>query len=332
MNFNILKDLCYIPSPSNFEEDIVKYIRDIKPKNFIYSESNKNSCLYYYKKSDNAKTILIDAHIDQVHLRAVRVNEEGLLVASPLGFKENLLYGNDVVHIKSGMRGTVLTPAPHLKLKDNTEKPNNYIDFGMTKVELERVIKPGDPILFHIDYFEMNNKYIVSTGLDDKAGSYILLELLDYFDKNIDKLKCNLILHFSSREETGLGSFSNIEIDKIDEIIVIDTDFSTDNVFMNSDMIGEQKMDKGPTITRNNSDDISLGERLIVVAKKYKIPYQLAYSSKFGGTNGDHYTKFFDSLTQFVGIPLKNMHSPIEVVSKKDLKNIYLLMRHYITN
>jgi len=67
------------------------------------------------------------------------------------------------------------------------------------------------------------------------------------------------------------------------------------------------------------------------ISKKNRIPYQLSYSSKFGGSNNSFYTQFFDSLTQFIGIPLKNMHSPNEIVNINDLKYTFKLLAKYIS-
>jgi putative aminopeptidase FrvX len=70
---------------------------------------------------------------------------------------------------------------------------------------------------------------------------------------------------------------------------------------------------------------------LIKIAKKNKIPFQLSYSSDFGGTNAEKFSLLFDSYTQNVGIPLKNMHSPAEIVARKDIENTFKLLQLYLT-
>ncbi len=325
----LLKDLCMIPSPSNNEGGVVKFLEELPIKNFKFKKSKKNAACFSIDKGHD-KTILLDAHIDQVHLRVLRTTEDGHVVASPVGFEPIVLDGDTVIHFESGIKGSVMTLPPHLDIEDRPAE-EVYIDFGMNGREIKKAIKVGDIIIFNTDFYIMNKKNIVCSGLDNKAGAFVLIELLRYFDKNIDKLSCNLVLHFSSREETGMGSFANIMHMKIDEIIVLDTDFVTSSNLIDPDLVGIIESEKGPIITRNYEDDVSMSKKFMEIAKKNRIPYQLSYSSKFGGSNNSFYTQFFDSLTQFIGIPLKNMHSPNEIVNINDLKYTFKLLAKYIS-
>ena len=188
----------------------------------------------------------------------------------------------------------------------------------------------GDAIIFDIDWYVMNNKYIVSTGLDNKVSVYVLLMLLEWADKNIDKLNVNLYLNFSSREEIGLGSYSPLLKFNIDEVIVLDTEIATDNQYISKNLIGNILLDDGVSISHNYDDDNKLTNKLIDICKDKKIDYQETFSAMFGATNLKTYSKYMDSYTQFIGIPLRNMHSPTEIVSMKVLKEAIELMKEYI--
>ena len=327
MDLNILKELVKIPSPSNYESELVDYIKQFRFTHFKFSESKKQSCVLSYTGKPKQKTILLDAHIDNVHLRVIRVSKDGYVVAIPVGFSSITLDGNSVVHMDSGNRGAVVTMPPHLKISSKKHKKEVYIDFGGLDFE----VLPGDVLLFSPEFYMMNNKYIVANGLDNKASVFVLLTLLNFYDKHIDKLSYNLIIHFSSREEIGYGSFSNIDSNNIDEVIVIDTDFATDSSLISPDLVGKIYSGKGPVISRNHDDDPVLTKKLISVAKSHHIPYQLSYSSRFGASNNAYYTQFFDSYTQFLGIPLKNMHSPTETVAISDLEKILELLIAYLS-
>src|SRR5205823_4879795 len=125
-----------------------------------------------------------------------------------------------------------------------------YIDFGREYKEIVDLILPGDPIIFDHHYYVMNNRYVISNGLDDKVGTYVLIELLKYFDTHIEELKYNLIINFMSREEIGLGSFGGLMHLPIDQIIVIDAHYWTDSDLMPIDLVGVIKQKNGPIITR----------------------------------------------------------------------------------
>jgi endoglucanase len=327
MDLKILKDIVEIPSPSNYENQIVSYIKQFRFTHFNFSESRKQSCIISYTGKPKQNTILLDAHIDNVHLRVIRVSTDGYVVALPIGFSSITLDGNSVVHMDSGARGAVVTMPPHLKINPKKHKKEVYIDFGGLDFE----VLPGDVLLFSPEFYIMNNKYIVANGLDNKASVFVLLTLLNFYDKHIDKLNYNLIVNFSSREEIGYGAFSKIDSNRIDEVIVIDTDFATDSLLISPDLVGKIYSGKGPIISRNHDDDPVLTKKLVSVAKSHNIPFQLSYSSRFGASNNAYYTQFFDSYTQFLGIPLKNMHSPTETVAIRDLEKMLELLIAYLS-
>jgi putative aminopeptidase FrvX len=332
--FKILKDLCNIPSPSNFEEYIVAYLESFNFKNFNSKKTKKKSCYFYNKKQlKNKKTIMIDAHIDQVQLRVLNIIESdntAYVMAVTLGFDPYVLYGNSVYHMNSKLRGTIVTLPPHLNMLPDLKDKLICIDFGMSKKGLEKYISVGDPILFTIDWYTMNNKYIVSTGLDNKVSVYVLLKVLEWFDKNIEKLGCNIYFNFSSREEIGLGSYAPLIKKDFDEIIVLDSDIATDNKYISKDLIGKIYLDKGVVITHNIDDDSILTNKILKMCKDNNLDYQESYSSSYGGTNLTTYSKLLDSYTQFIGIPLRNMHSPTEVVSMKDLRTAIEVIKCYL--
>jgi endoglucanase len=334
--FTILKELCHIPSPSNFEDEIVAYIQSFntKLKNFECKVTKKKSCYFYNKrKQANKKTVMIDAHIDQVHLRIVNIIEDdgiGYVIAVAVGFDPDVLLGNSVYHLNSVLKGNIVTIPPHLNIRAPNNTKYTCVDFGMTINELKRIMRMGDAIIFDIDWYVMNNKYIVSTGLDNKVSVYVLLMLLEWADKNIDKLNVNLYLNFSSREEIGLGSYSPLLKFNIDEVIVLDTEIATDNQYISKNLIGNILLDNGVSISHNYDDDNKLTNKLIDICKDKKIDYQETFSAMFGATNLKTYSKYMDSYTQFIGIPLRNMHSPTEIVSMKVLKETIELMKEYI--
>jgi putative aminopeptidase FrvX len=334
--FNILKQICHIPSPSNYEDNLIAYIESYRDelKNFECKKTKKKSCFFYNKKSlKNKKTIMIDAHIDNVHLRIVNINNvdnTGYVIARAIGFKPYILHGNSVIHLKTKFKGTIVTPPPHLNIIPDINEELICIDFGMTKEELDSYMSAGDPIIFNIEWYSMNNKYIVSTGLDNKVSVYVLLELLKWFNSNINKLGVNVYINFSSREEVGLGSYSPLINKNIDEVIVLDSDIATDNEYIPENLIGKIYLDKGVVISHNVDDDTELSKKFKEICKKNNLDYQENYSSAFGGSNLTFYSKLMDSYTQFIGIPIRNMHSPTEIVSMKDLKTCIELMKLYL--
>lgn len=326
----MLKDICEIPSPSNNESKLIDYFSSIKVNNFKFEKTKKNSCIFSYSNSKNKKTILIDAHIDNVHYRILRISPSGFVVCTPVGFDSSIFLGHTLQHLDSGIEGCIINSPPHLKM-DNPYKKEIYVDFGMNVDELKKKFKIGDVLIYDYKFIIMNNTNIVSRGLDNKGGASVLLSLLKYFDKNPTKLKYNLMLHLSSREEIGFGSFSNILNSNIDEIIVLDCSYDTNIKDLPNNIVSPSYLGNGPIISRNYEVDNIPTNKFRSLCEKYKIPHQLSVSQGFGGTNNLLYSKYFNSYTSTILIPLRNMHSPSEVINIEDLKNTFKLFVKYLT-
>jgi putative aminopeptidase FrvX len=334
MNYSVLKKLCMIPSPSGYESKIIDYITSNRFKNFKVCKSKVHSCTIA-SKTKHKKTTLIDSHIDQVHLRIIRFTENGFAVAQTIGLRSNIVYGNIVSDLSNKHKGVICTLPPHLRIEQKPEIkniPRYYVDFGMTKKQMEKEFNIGDPLVYNLHYTPLKNGSICSTGLDNKASAFVLLELLKYFDENISKLKSNIIFHFSSREEVGLGSFADTDKSNIDTIIVVDTPMSTDIPNIPENITGLINLSDGPVIGRHISNNSEIGNKLIDLAKKKKCKFQTHFSHGSGGTNANHYTKFNSAFVQDIGAPIRNMHSPVEVVNKTSLNELYNLLKYYITS
>lgn len=339
LNFNILKDLCNIYSPSGYENDIIKYIESAikKSTKLNYKITKKNSLVAYSKVyNEKAETIMFDAHIDQVHLKVLKIMDDGIIIALPVGFDSVVTDGLTLVHLKSLKSGVVNTNPPHLNI-DRRNTNEVYIDFGMSYNEAKKIIRVGDYIMFKSNFELIGKENISGTGLDNKVSIFILLEIIAKLDA---KVNYNLIFHFSSREEIGLGSisllFNSLDIPivkKINEILTIDTIFITDSeIIPESDTYTSDIFpNEGPVITRNADDDVCLTEAFILLSDEYKLPLQLAYTGEDnGGSNNSDYSKYTDAYTQMIGIPLKHMHSPTELVTKFDISTTLNLLNKYI--
>ena len=106
MNKSILKKVCDIPSPSNLENKLIDYFNSYKFNNFRAEVSKVNS-ISFYSNSNLDKTLLLDAHIDQVHLRVLRITKRGYIVAKSVGFDIETVIGNTVTHMNTGIIGLV---------------------------------------------------------------------------------------------------------------------------------------------------------------------------------------------------------------------------------
>ena len=266
MNSNILHKLIDIRSPSNFETDMRTHIKSIIPSHKHLSIiSDRNTSLAFYLNKGKKKTILLDAHMDEISGQIISILDNGFVSIQMTGPLIEYMHGRPVTIISSKthkpLNGVILIQHAHLKdIREDKEDYYNkeilYVDIGSSsKKETKSKIEIGDPVILNYDYTYLNKNIITSRGLDNKLGVYVLIHLLLYFIKNSQQLQYNIIFNFTGDEETGkssVGHFSNIDIDSI---IVIDTDWSSDVPFIDPDIYGEINIGDGAVLTRSDEDD-----------------------------------------------------------------------------
>ena len=335
MNPNILHSLIKIKSPSNFETNMREYIKSIIPSHPKMSIiSDRNTSLAFHLHNGKKHTILIDAHMDEISGQIISITEEGFLTANMTGPLLEYMHGRPIILFSSKtnteIKGVLMIQQAHLKdyREDNDDFYNKnvlYIDIGSSsKSESQKKIEIGDPFVLDYSYYYLKKDLITSRGLDNKLGVYILIHLLLYFLKKNTNLQYNVIFNFTGDEETGKSSVSHFKDIDIQSIIVIDTDWSSDMPFLDETIYGEVSLGKGPVVTRSDEDD-GLFSTFKQLANTHNIPLQVMVPMA-GGSMLSHYIKNYTADTQFIAVPLRNIHSPVETGNLKDCLQLYQLM------
>lgn len=276
------------------------------------------------KNFDEKKpTILLDAHIDEIGMIVTYITDEGFLKVSNCGGVDaRLLLAQevDVLCESQIINGVITSTPPHLET-DNTKAPeikDIFVDIGMSKEQAETIVSLGDRVYIKNPFISLQGNKITSNALDDRSGVASILYALELLKDKENKY--NIAVLFSCQEEVGeigaeIGSY-NVEPDLA---IAVDVSFAKTNGESPCDC-GE--MGKGPmigvapTLSREMSND------LISIAKSNKIPYQVEVMSGKTGTNADAIGVVKGGVkTCTVSIPLKYMHTPVEVVSIEDVEN-----------
>lgn len=347
MSYDLLEELVKIDSPSGYENEIASFlIGKIKTNNFKPKITPNNTLCFIYDNNYDI-TILLDAHLDIVHLKVAKIFPDGTILAKPIGFNGDLYRGNDLEIIgKKTINAYYVNPAPHLGLDSSKPvsggcKNHNYrgfnknilVETGLDYKELTEIIRIGDPIVYKERYQEsQNNDRIFARGLDNKVGVYTLIQVLETIDKQIDQIKCNIIFNFSSNEEVGLSNLGHLNDRKIDFIIALDADNASDTInSLKEDLVNIQ-IGKGVTITKNAEDNREFTEWIISICNQFSIAYQLVYSDGYGLSNMGLYSLQKNVYSKFIGIPIRNMHSPLETCSKTDIESAIELLIQILLN
>lgn len=281
-------------------------------------------------KNPNAKTIMLDAHIDQIGFVVSDITKDGFIKFSQVGGVDpRMLLSLDVFVLgKEKLRGIVSCKPPHIVTDFKKAIPitDMAIDIGMTKERALEFVKIGNPIIFAESVYSISKDSVTGKCLDDRAGVLSILEVLEKLKD--DELDVNVVAIFSGTEEIGGLGVTVATYDlRPDFAIAIDVTHgkTPDAPPPRTNEMGKIYIAKGPNLHKK------LAENLIRTAKAYDIPYGLEIEEGATGTNARHIQVSREGIpTALISIPLKYMHTPIETIKISDLKHTTNLIYRFI--
>lgn len=276
--------------------------------------------------------ILLDAHIDQIGFTVTHITDDGFLkIAGCGGIDRRLLLAQPVtVLAKKSLNGVICAIPPHLETDESKvpEMEDICVDVGLSKARAEEMISLGDKIVFSSRCEKLQGDRITGAALDDRCGVAAILRALELVKDKA--LQCELTVMFSTQEEVGergakIGAF-DIEPDIA---IAVDVSFAltSDDSELKCGTIGG-----GCMIGFSPVLDRELSQRFKAVAEKNDLPYQIEVMSGTTGTNADRFSVNKNGVKAVtLSIPLKYMHTPVEVISLSDVENTAQLIASHIT-
>ena len=290
--------------------------------------------LYAVIGGESDYTIMLDAHIDQISMVVTSIDSNGFLRVATCGsIDARVLSGCEVtVYGAEDLYGVFCTTPPHLSNGDNSVRKveDMAIDIGFDKKDAEMRVRVGDRVTFRQSgAVLLANNMISSKSLDNRSGVASLVLVAQKIAQSGKKPPCNIIIQLSQLEEVGCmgaktGAFEMVP----DEAIVVDVSFG-DYPGISDEKTG--KMWGGPMIGVSPLLNREITAKLKAIAQEKDIPYQTEIMSGRSSTNADTiFTEHCGIPCALVSIPLRSMHTPVEVASMDDVENVSELLYEYI--
>jgi len=339
-DIDILKGLVNIPSPSGYEDKLATYIAEYLEYKNVEIDFH-NNVIVTIDGINNSYTIMIDAHLDQLGFLVNNIDKDGIISMIPIGgHDKTLLRGREVLILtKRGTINGVIDIKPiHLIRDIEEELPERIchlpVDIGIRKKEeVEKIISLGNPVILNPLFAHLTEDYYYGYGFDDKAGCYILMKTIESILQNGIIPQYKLIFTFSCQEEIGCkGAKEMVTRYKPNEYIGVDVTFATDYPEIDERETGKCEVGKGIVIYNGINIDKDGYEFINDIAKHYKIPHQCQVTNS-GGFNADEIANDNGGIKILnLGIPLRNMHSPVEVLNINDLNSGIKLLTRYLSS
>ncbi len=332
-----LNQLLATPSPSGFEQPVQRIIRKrMKPfADKITSDVHGNTIVALNPKG--SPRVMLAGHADQIGFMVRYITDDGFIYFGSIGgIDATVVPGLTlVVHTAKGpVEGVVGRKAVHLMKPEerNSAKVDLndlWLDIGAKdKKAAEKRVTVGDPITYKLGVTKMDGDLIASPGMDDKVGAFIVMEALRLIKASGRRCPCAVFAVSTVQEELGLRGARTSCFGIDPQVgIAVDVTHSADYPGVEKKIVGDLALRKGPVISIGPNINPALGELLMNVARRKKIPFQREGEPRATGTdaNAIQITRA-GVAAALVSVPNRYMHTPVEVVSVSDLEKAAKLL------
>lgn len=337
-SLEFLKQMLSTPSPSGFEEQVQALCREyIKSYvDDVYKDVHGNQ--YAVRNKDAALRVMLAGHVDEIGLMVNTIDDKGYIGFVPIGGVDAATLPGQrvVVHGKKGpVPGVIGRKAIHLIPAEDRKKFTDFhemwLDIGAKdRKDAEKLVTIGDPATIDVGYLELRNNKVVARALDDRIGAFVCLEAVRLLAEK--EIEVAVFCVTTVQEEIGLRGATTSAYGCHPHVgIAVDVAWATDHPRGEGDRYGHTKIGGGPILDRGPNINPVLRDGLVHCAGKNKIKIQHRASPRGTGTDANAMQLSRDGVaTAIIGIPNRYMHTPVELVSLKDVEHAAKLIAEYV--
>jgi putative aminopeptidase FrvX len=272
--------------------------------------------------------LLVMGHIDEIGLIVTHIDDEGYLWFREVGgWDPQILVGQRIaLDTHDGPITGVVGRKPIHLLRDEDRKKvaevrDLHIDIGASDgAQARERVRIGDVAVIDADPVELPNGRLTARALDNRLGSYVALHAAQLVAE-AGGAQWEIAAVAAAQEETTFGgSRTSAFALEPAAAIVVDVTHATDAPGIEVKASGKHELGSGPVLSRGSTLNQALFELLFQTAEAEKIPVTLEASSRATGTDADavHISRS-GVPTALVSIPIRYMHSPVELVQLDDV-------------
>lgn len=286
--------------------------------------------------------VVIEGHADEISWYVNYISDNGLIYVIRNGGSDHQIAPSKIVniHTKKGIvKGVFGWPAIHTRNRSKEEAPsleNIFIDVGCNKKEqVEQLgIHVGCVITYPDEFHILNKDKFVCRALDNRMGGFMIAEVARLLHDNKKKLPFGLYITNSVQEEIGLrGAQMITETIKPNVAIVTDVTHDTTTPMIEKKKEGHLELGKGPVVAFAPAVQQKLRDLITDTAEAKKIPFQRSALSRATGTDTDAFAYSNGGVASaLISLPLRYMHTTVEMVHKDDVENVIKLIYETLLN
>jgi putative aminopeptidase FrvX len=332
-----LRKLVEANGVSGYEENIRETIREMLPNDVETRVDSIGNLIASIGRGE--PHVIFIAHMDELGYLVSNIEDNGFVRLRKIGSLDDRYMPGKILRVhtnKGPVEGVIGLTPPHLTLDPESFKKvfqyhELFLDLGTRSKEetLNLGVKPLDPITLRKELRVINGLYFCCRGIDDRFGCLALIEVLKRLNANRPQRRLTFV--WSVQEETGLGGAKVIASTiRADKAIPVDS-YPSGDAPMTQFHLAPNRLGEGPVlrvVDYGATANPAMVERVKKIAKKHGI--QLGAGPTGGYTDGLAIQEKGVPMVP-VTIPIRYMHSPVEMCHRKDLENLIELLTFVAT-
>lgn len=331
-----LKEIVNTPSPSGYEERAAEVFRAYtKPfADKVTTDVHGNVAAILHP--DAKLKIMLAGHMDEIGFIVHYIDDQGFLYFKGIGGHDSTIpVGQRVwVHGKKRIPGVIGRKAIHLledeERRKKPEMKDLWIDIGAsTRAEAEKLVSLGDVATFQIEFQALLGDRATARGFDNKMGSFIVAEALRLLKEEGGLNKgVGVYAVATVQEEIGLRGARTAAYGIDPQAgLAVDVNHAVDYPGLSKSRYGQLDVGKGPSVMRGPNANPIVFRTLIQAATEDEIPHQVDVEPAGTGTDGNAMQISRAGIAVgILGVALRYMHTPVELLSLADVENCAKLM------
>jgi putative aminopeptidase FrvX len=332
---DVLRRLLTAAGPSGYEQAPAAVFRDACTEFAEVTHDTVGSTVARVSGTGGGPVLAIVGHIDEIGLIVHHIDDDGFLwFTSVGGWDPTILVGQRLaIATRNGpVTGVVGKKPIHLLNEEERRKAPElkhlHIDIGAKDGDDARsIVRVGDVAVIAGEPVELPNDRVISRSMDNRLGCFVAYEAARLVAEAGGAPGDVCAVAVAQEEITFAGARTTAYSLEPDLAIAVDVTFATDAPDTNEKEVGRHRFGSGPVLQRGATLDPQLFELLHDAGEAEKIPFTVTASGRSTGTDADGiHTARGGVPSGVVSVPLRYMHSPVEMVQMDDVHNAARLL------
>jgi endoglucanase len=324
----LLRTLLTAPGPSGYETEPARAWRESAAGFAEVWSDVVGSSFARVPGTGGGPSLAVVGHVDEIGLIVTHVDDDGFLWFRGVGgWDWQIVIGQRVeIATRNGpVVGVVGRKPIHLLEGDERNKvvepKGMHIDVGAKDGDEARaLVRLGDVAVVAGEPVELPNERIASRALDNRLGAFVAHETARLVAEAGGGPGDVVAVAAAQEEITFAGAWTSAYTLEPDVAIVVDVTFASDSPGVEEKEVGKHELGSGPVLMRGSIMNPRVFELMYETAEREEIPFTVVAGGGRSSTDADaiHLSRA-GIPTGLVSIPLRYMHSPVEMVQLDDV-------------